>query len=61
MSLILQKTRFKGECRVQLEHFWPFLNDKDFHPSELVLFLNHLREHKRDMLQVRKVTWILMT
>jgi len=38
MSLILQKTRFNGECRVQHEPFRPFLNDREFHIRALTPF-----------------------
>lgn len=44
------KTIFKGECRVQHEHFRPFLNDKYYNTESWVLFLSRLRRIFRSLL-----------
>ena len=38
MSLILQKTKFKGQCRVWHERIRPLNNDKEFMTRELTPF-----------------------
>jgi hypothetical protein len=38
MSLILQKTRFKGECQVKHVDFRPYFNDPKFYERELTPF-----------------------